>query len=119
MPPEHSKYELTSPTHEAGFDSFLTAKVLIRLSARTEGANQVDVVPSSDDEAYYTPSEDGGVALNQDVLPLKRQSIVKTSVLADASFEHDFLSDDKDSPANKNRKGHQLLTRKPFRPTGR
>lgn len=53
-----------SPMHEAGFDSFLTAKILIRLSARVESEAQGDLSPASDDEAYQTASEDGGVSLN-------------------------------------------------------
>ncbi|KAK4691111.1 poly(A)-specific ribonuclease, partial [Lecanoromycetidae sp. Uapishka_2] len=63
-PPDHDKYMTDSPMHEAGFDSFLTAKILIRLSARTEGEAQADLSPVSDDEAYQTASEDGGVSLN-------------------------------------------------------
>ncbi|KAL9131108.1 MAG: hypothetical protein Q9217_000870 [Psora testacea] len=37
LPPEYSKYASSSPMHEAGFDSFLTAKVHIRLSAKISG----------------------------------------------------------------------------------
>lgn len=50
--------------HEAGFDSFLTAKVLIRLSARVEGEAQAELSPASEDEDFQTASEDGGVSLN-------------------------------------------------------
>lgn len=58
-PLEHSKYLSDSPFHEAGFDSFTTAKVLIRLSARIEGAAKGDESPSSEEEIYYPASEDG------------------------------------------------------------
>ena len=56
-PLEHSKYLSDSPFHEAGFDSFTTAKVLIRLSARIEGAAKGDESPLSDEEIYYPASE--------------------------------------------------------------
>ena len=38
---QHGKYELSKPLHEAGYDSLLTAQVLIRLSAQlqSEGAS--------------------------------------------------------------------------------
>lgn len=36
--PKHQKYSTTKPAHEAGFDSYLTAKVLIRLAAKLEAA---------------------------------------------------------------------------------
>ena len=66
--PDHGKYIDTTPAHEAGFDSFLTAKVLIRLSAKLEAAGHyVDEngIPSSDeDEEYATAPEDGGVSLD-------------------------------------------------------
>ena len=58
-PLEHSKYHSDSPFHEAGFDSFTTAKVLIRLSARIEGAVKGDVSPLSEDDIYFSASEDG------------------------------------------------------------
>ena len=58
-PLEHSKYHSDSPFHEAGFDSFTTAKVLIRLSARIEAAAKGDVSPSSEDDIYFSASEDG------------------------------------------------------------
>ena len=56
---EHGRYHSGSPFHEAGFDSFTTAKVLIRLSARIEGAAKGDVSPLSEDDIYFSGSEDG------------------------------------------------------------
>ncbi len=53
------------PSHEAGFDSFLTAKVLIRLSAKLYTANravQEETYPESDEDHDMTP-DDGGVSL--------------------------------------------------------
>lgn len=64
---EHPKYISAQPAHEAGFDSFLTAKVLIRLSAKLEAAGHyVDeyvTMPPSEDDAYQTAPEEGGVPL--------------------------------------------------------
>ena len=58
-PLEHSKYLSGSPFHEAGFDSFTTAKVLIRLSARIEEAAKGNESPRSEDDIYHSASEDG------------------------------------------------------------
>lgn len=58
-PLEHSKYLSDSPFHEAGFDSFTTAKVLIRLSARIEGDAKADESPSSEEDMYFPASENG------------------------------------------------------------
>lgn len=58
--PEHPKYALTKPAHEAGFDSYLTAKVLIRLSGNLEksGSYLEEKGKNRDDkEDYYTPEE--------------------------------------------------------------
>ena len=64
---EHPKYISAQPAHEAGFDSYLTAKVLIRLSAKLEAAGHyVDeyvTMPPSEDDAYQTAPEEGGVLL--------------------------------------------------------
>lgn len=40
MHPVHRKYLTVKPVHEAGYDSYLTAKVLIRLATKLEGAEQ-------------------------------------------------------------------------------
>ncbi|KAL8873587.1 MAG: hypothetical protein Q9174_000979 [Haloplaca sp. 1 TL-2023] len=50
--PDHPKYQIATPAHEAGFDSFLTAKALIRLSAMLESSGTYV------DESYYTPPEE-------------------------------------------------------------
>lgn len=70
--PDHGKYTNDTPAHEAGFDSFLTAKVLIRLSAKLEAAGHyVDEngSPKSDDEAYSTAPEEADVPLDNVVEP--------------------------------------------------
>ena len=74
-PLEHNKYDTDSPVHEAGFDSFLTARVLIRLSSRTLREENGDISPLSEEDFYETASEDGGVYLNGRVSPLKGQKI--------------------------------------------
>lgn len=73
-PLEHSRYLLDSPFHEAGFDSFTTAKVLIRLSARIEAAAKGDESPSSEEDIYYPASENGSLPSNLNDL-LTRKSI--------------------------------------------
>ncbi|MCJ1398292.1 hypothetical protein MMC11_001489 [Xylographa trunciseda] len=58
---DHSKYSDLSIAHEAGYDSFMTARVVIRLSAKLEAAGHyVD----SDDEGWHTPAEEGGVLID-------------------------------------------------------
>ena len=52
--------------HEAGYDSYLTARVLIKLSAQLEQAGSYAAFArgeDSDDEAYHTPPEDNGILL--------------------------------------------------------
>lgn len=73
-PLEHSKYLSDSPFHEAGFDSFTTAKVLIRLSARIEGAAKGDESPPSEEDVYYPASENGSFPSDLNDL-LTRKSI--------------------------------------------
>ena len=66
MPLEYHSYLHNKPAHEAGFDSYLTAKVLIRLSAKLEAAGYyIDekVSPGSEGEGYVTAPETGGVSL--------------------------------------------------------
>ena len=65
---EHPKYTSATPAHEAGFDSFLTAKIVIRLSAKLEAAGHyIDdySFPDSDEEPYNTAPEGGGVLLQK------------------------------------------------------
>ena len=47
VPAAFSKYGTNKPAHEAGYDSYLTAIALIKLSARTDGSNELTVDPSS------------------------------------------------------------------------
>ena len=58
---ENSGYEYSFANHEAGFDSYLTARVLVRLSANLKTADQHDQERISDN---VTSSEDGGVPVN-------------------------------------------------------
>lgn len=82
--PEHPKYTYATAIHEAGFDSFLTAKVLIRLSAKLEAAGQyIDVytpavVEKETSTAVSSPDE-GGVALGNPSPPLTSASGNKIS----------------------------------------
>ncbi|KAK8202203.1 hypothetical protein M8818_005730 [Zalaria obscura] len=62
--PNHSKYELMSAFHEAGYDSFLTAQVAIRLSAKLEAAGCYIEVDGSAEDGQSEPEEAGGVKLD-------------------------------------------------------
>jgi len=56
----------TDSFHEAGYDSLLTANIMIRLSAKLEcaGTYSSGLVPSDDDLPYETaPEDNGGVSL--------------------------------------------------------
>ena len=57
--PDHSKYTDYEAHHEAGYDSLLTAKVAIRLSAMLEAQKQDSGASSDDDNA------NGGVSLQE------------------------------------------------------
>ena len=64
--PDHSKYLVNEAAHEAGYDSFLTATVTIRLSTLLNAAalsRTTDSSPPSDEDQYNDASEDGGVSL--------------------------------------------------------
>ncbi|KAL8990477.1 MAG: hypothetical protein Q9177_000871 [Variospora cf. flavescens] len=87
--PEHSNYAIAKPAHEAGFDSYLTAKVLVRLSTILEKSG-LHLAESSqtfnDGETYFTPPEGrspersplkedrGGVALTGSAIPARLSS---------------------------------------------
>lgn len=78
MHPEHQKYLHNKPAHEAGFDSYLTAKIVIRLSAKLEAAGHYvdeNVDPGSDGEEYVTAPETGGVSLNALNYPQTSKSV--------------------------------------------
>ncbi|MCJ1246045.1 hypothetical protein MMC30_003249 [Trapelia coarctata] len=62
--PEHPNYKDMVHAHEAGYDSFTTAKVLIRLSAKLEAAGYYTHVVESEEEGWHTPPEEGGVLIN-------------------------------------------------------
>lgn len=58
--PEHPNYAAAKPAHEAGFDSYLTAKVLLRLSTSLEKTGlylEEKHKSFDDDEKYFTPAE--------------------------------------------------------------
>ncbi|KAI4253718.1 MAG: hypothetical protein LQ352_003516 [Teloschistes flavicans] len=68
--PEHPKYSAAKPSHEAGYDSYLTARVLIRLASKLESSG---MYINDNDESYHTPPENqspgdanGGVLLDND-----------------------------------------------------
>jgi len=63
--PHHTKYTLHKSAHEAGYDSFLTARVLIRLSAKLDsnGHYQANAPNRMAKEAYFTASGGGGVSV--------------------------------------------------------
>ncbi|KAL9603936.1 MAG: hypothetical protein Q9219_000874 [cf. Caloplaca sp. 3 TL-2023] len=77
--PQHANYAIKSPSHEAGYDSYLTARVLIRLSTVLELSGiyldeRDDAV--RDDENYFTPPEDrtpeegsGGIPIDINTIP--------------------------------------------------
>ena len=54
---DHNKYYVFQTAHEAGYDSYLTAKVMIRLSTKLEadGMHLQDIAPT--DEVYFTADE--------------------------------------------------------------
>ena len=53
------KYAGTARLHEAGYDSFLTARVLIRLSTRLDGREIVSPTPSNKDDPEQAPVING------------------------------------------------------------
>ena len=60
IPPEYNKYYTSTRLHEAGFDSFLTAKVLLRLATKMTGYSKTFVVdtPAADLDRHAASSED-------------------------------------------------------------
>ncbi|KAL8690752.1 MAG: hypothetical protein Q9218_003873 [Villophora microphyllina] len=67
---DHPKYLTGKPSHEAGYDSYLTARVLVRLASKLESSGMY-TDDKDEDESYHTPPEDqspgeanGGVLLN-------------------------------------------------------
>lgn len=61
----HAKYVDQEAAHEAGYDSYLTAVVMTKLSTRleAEGAYLVNESPTLSDDQYYDAVDDGGVLL--------------------------------------------------------
>ncbi|KAL8653242.1 MAG: hypothetical protein Q9226_003925 [Calogaya cf. arnoldii] len=59
--PGHIKYAAADSTHEAGFDSFLTARLLLRSSVSIEASGRyAEELPSPVEDAFYTPPEGEG-----------------------------------------------------------
>ncbi|KAI4260993.1 MAG: hypothetical protein L6R42_003796, partial [Xanthoria sp. 1 TBL-2021] len=58
----HSKYSAAfDSTHEAGFDSFMTARLLLRSSVSIEASGKyIEELPSPAEDAFYTPLEGEG-----------------------------------------------------------
>ncbi|KAF2497798.1 CAF1-domain-containing protein [Lophium mytilinum] len=66
---DHTKYvQGTDSFHEAGYDSLLTANIMIRLSAKLESEGKyIEETVLSEDEWFEAPEDlTGGVALNVD-----------------------------------------------------
>ncbi|KAL8689323.1 MAG: hypothetical protein Q9224_004664, partial [Gallowayella concinna] len=58
--PSHPKYDSAKPFHEAGYDSYMTAKVFLRLAVKLEAsAKYFEDLPSPIDDGFYTPPEMG------------------------------------------------------------
>jgi len=76
--------------HEAGYDSYLTARIMILLSAKLEAEGTYveetkQQQPLSDDEIYLTlPEESGGVSLRQST-PLPAPGVLPSDSLATAT----------------------------------
>lgn len=66
--PHHAKYTWHKAVHEAGYDSYLTARVFIRLSAKLNvDSYYEDNAPNPmASEAYFTAPEDGRVSTSSD-----------------------------------------------------
>ena len=78
--PEHPKYMTLEPFHEAGYDAYLTARVMILLSAKLEagGTYISPAVANSNSEAYATaPEEVGGVSLQANLTPIEESGEIR------------------------------------------
>lgn len=93
MHQDHKRYIHEKPAHEAGFDSYLTAKVVICLSAKLEAAGQyVDqkIDNGSEEEANKTtPGNVGSSSLTTFVFPSEPQPTgkKKNPESSDSAFE--------------------------------
>ena len=69
IPPEYNKYYTSTRLHEAGFDSFLTAKVVTRLAAKMTGYSKIFVVdtPAADLNGHAAPSEENAEDNSADI----------------------------------------------------
>ena len=101
---DHPKYNTLFAPHEAGYDAFLTAKVLIRLSAELEAAGTYvkEQAPpnSSDDEEYETAPEESGVSTDvaqklRESTPAKKTRNAEALTPSEADVVHQGVSLDK------------------------
>ncbi|MCJ1283647.1 hypothetical protein MMC26_002978 [Xylographa opegraphella] len=82
---DHSKYSDLSIAHEAGYDSLMTARVFIRLSAKLEAAGHY--VDSDDEAGWHTPAEEGGFLVD----PANGASPRKAELLKQPSTSNHFI----------------------------
>ncbi|KAI9760982.1 MAG: Mitochondrial beta-keto-acyl synthase [Chaenotheca gracillima] len=61
---EHQRYLITEMTHEAGYDSFLTAKILVKLALKLTEQGTVAMPPTTDDSLEPVVPKEGGVRIN-------------------------------------------------------
>ncbi|KAI4250428.1 MAG: hypothetical protein L6R40_000026 [Gallowayella cf. fulva] len=75
----HSKYASAKPSHEAGYDSYMTARVFLRLSTKLEASGKyLEEPPSPVDDVFYTPPE-MGVLIDYNDIPGQLQAIDESS----------------------------------------
>jgi poly(A)-specific ribonuclease len=72
----HTKYNTSRPSHEAGYDSLVTARVLIRQAARLYS---LDSWTSSDEEQFFTPPDNLSVLAPRPAYYLKADPILNHS----------------------------------------
>ena len=89
IPSEFNKYATNSPVHEAGFDSFLTARILTRLAAKIDGQYVLTEASKSETENQQDrPLNDGQLKpasyLDQSIEPIPSGLDVHTPKYPDA-----------------------------------
>ncbi|KFX94431.1 hypothetical protein O988_06301 [Pseudogymnoascus sp. VKM F-3808] len=97
LPEGFRSYQNRHQLHEAGYDSYLTAQIFIKLAAKIHGSlrsskdakHAVDPFELSTGSAGSTSSdEDGGVLLNPVLSPVKKK--VRQASLLDSDIEDDM-----------------------------
>ena len=111
--PQHEKYSLKAAYHEAGYDSLITARVLIRLSTKLEAlGSYVDVRTTMDqdgdsDDGYTTAQEDANItSLFSNSLSIASGAManVKNTLLGASSNMNVFPADASTKKKRKNKK---------------